>query len=820
MAWGDRQLTRGSKGNSGKSIELDNSLDLLALGSHQMRSPVVAARSLLQTVLGGYAGSLTERQRDLLKKADQRCGQAEEAVHRLLALARLQRTGAQVLPVERAADLVRHIAEPYAAQARERQVELSVSIIQAGGELQVGKGLFAEMVQALLDNAFKYTPDHGSILLSLNANEAALTLAVADSGVGIPEDMRRKVFEPFVRTSHANSSSRPGTGLGLALVRAIATCAGGDVRAAKAELGGAEIVMSLPLVEHQPQAIRGEDPMSSPLRVVIVGGVAAGPKVASKVIRLCQDAEVTIVEKGKFLSYAGCGLPYYVSGVVKTQKELMSTPVGTARDPVFFQNVKSVKVLNETEAMEVDRASRRVRVRDVVQGQESWLEYDKLVLATGARPVVPPLPGTDLDNVFTLQGVHDAEGIRTVLAQEKARDVIIVGGGLIGVEITEALVQHGCRVTMVEMMPQTLRILDPDMVRLVEQHMESHGVRVLTNTRLEKIEGDGSVSAVQTSAGRMAADMVVLAIGVRPNVTLAKAAGLEIGATGAIKVDDRMQTSDPDIYAAGDCVECTDLMTGKPCFVPLGSTANKQGRVAAINLCRGQDRFPGVLGSTVCKVFDFCVARTGLGESAAREHGYDVVTALTPAPDKAHFMPEAKLLMLKLIADRKTRKLLGAQAVGPGAGDKRIDVVAMALTAGMVVDQLAHADLCYAPPFAPAMDNIITAANVLGNKIDGYMEGIAPAEVHRMLEEKRDFTFLDVRSPQEYEQVRLPGTTLIPLGSLRGRLDELPKDKEIITFCKISLRGYEAALILKAAGFDKVRVMDGGMAMWPFPKIT
>jgi NADPH-dependent 2,4-dienoyl-CoA reductase/sulfur reductase-like enzyme/rhodanese-related sulfurtransferase len=799
-------------------MDLQNGLDLLALGSHQMRSPVVAARSMLETVLGGYAGSLTERQRDLLNKAEKRCGQAERAIHRLLAITRLQRGQEDTFPLDEATGLAQRIAEHYGAQARERKIDLVVRIPDAKGHIQVGKALFTEIVQALLDNAFKYTPDHGSIRLSLRGDKTKLTLTVADSGVGIPEDMCQKVFEPFVRTGHAKNSARPGTGLGLALVQAIANSAGGDVRAVKADLGGAEIVLSLPLVEIQPVADTGAKRMSRPLRIVIVGGVAAGPKVASKIIRLCQDAEVTIVEKGKLLSYAGCGLPYYVSGVVQDQKELMCTPVGTVRDPVFFQNVKNVKVLNETEAIEVDRASRRVQVRDLVRGQESWLDYDKLVLGTGARPVIPPIPGTDLDNVFTLQGVHDAEGIRAALAQDKARDVVIVGGGLIGVEITEALVQRGCRVTIVEMMPQILRILDPDMVRLVEQHMESHGVRVLTNTKLEKIEGDESVTAVQTSAGRIAADMVVLAIGVRPNVTLAEAADLEIGPTGAIKVNDRMQTSDPNIYAAGDCVECKDLMTGKPCFVPLGSTANKQGRVAAVNICGGQDHFPGVLGSTVCKVFDFCVARTGLSESAAKEEGYDIVTVLAPAPDKAHFMPEAKVLMLKLIADRDTRKLLGAQAVGPGAGDKRIDVAAMALTAGMTVDQLANVDLCYAPPFAPAMDNIITAANVVRNKIDGYMEGVAPAEVHRMLQEKEDFVFLDVRSPQEYEQVRLPGSTLIPLGSLRGRLDELPRDKEVIAFCKISLRGYEAALILKAAGFKKVRVLDGGLVMWPFKK--
>jgi len=560
--------------------------------------------------------------------------------------------------------------------------------------------------------------------------------------------------------------------------------------------------------------------MSKPMNVVIVGGVAAGPKVASKIVRLMPDAEVTIVEKDEFLSYAGCGLPYYVSGVVKEQAELMCTAVGVVRDAVFFHKVKNVNVMNRTEATEIDRRGKRVRVRGVADGRESWLPYDKLVLATGASPVRPPIPNIDLENIFSLHGVHDAEGIKSVLTGEKACDVVIIGGGLIGIETTEALVEKGCRVTVVEMLPQILGILDWEIAKLVELHLESRGVKVLTGTKVESFEGNGKVSGVVTSRGKLPADMAVLSIGVRPNVKLAADAGLKIGSTGAIKVDQQMCTSDPDIYAAGDCVECTDLLTGKPCFIPLGSTANKQGRVAANNICGRNDTFPGVLGSTVCKIFDYCVARTGLTETAAEELGYDVVTAMAPGPDKAHFMPAAVPLMLKLVADRKTRRLLGVQGIGPGAGDKRIDVAAMAITAGMTVDQLANADLCYAPPYAPAMDNIITAANVARNKLDGHFLGVSPMEVQRMIQDGEDFCFLDVRSPVEYEEVRLPGSQLIPLGALRGRLDELPADKEIITFCKISLRGYEAALILKAAGFQKVRVMDGGVVMWPYQKLT
>ena len=560
--------------------------------------------------------------------------------------------------------------------------------------------------------------------------------------------------------------------------------------------------------------------MERALKVVVIGGVAAGPKVASKVIRLMPDADVTVIEKGKLLSYAGCGLPYYVSGEVLSQEELMSTPTGVVRDPVFFQKVKNVHVLNFTEALEIDREAKRVLIKALETGEESWVDYDKLVLATGAHPVVPPIPGVNLKNVYTLHGVNDAEGIKAALARHQARDVVVIGGGLIGVEVTEALTRTGCRVTIVEMLPQTLRMLDWEMARQVEQHLESNGVKVLTGTSVTKIEGDDTVQKVVTDKGEISADMVIVAIGVRPVTNLAREAGLAIGETNAIKVDDHMRTSDPDIFAAGDCAESIDLVTGKPTYVPLGSTANKQGRVVANVLCGREDSFPGVLGSTICKVFDFTVAKTGLTEAGAKAAGYDVVTVLAPAPDRAHFMKDAKPLLLKLIVEKGTRRLLGAQATGPGDADKRIDVAAMAITAGMTVDQLANADLTYAPPYSPAMDNIITAANVARNKLNGDMVGVTPMEVHAMREQGEDFVFLDVRSPGEYEQIRIPGAQLIPLGALRNRVDEIPKGKPVVAFCKISLRGYEAALILQHAGYDDVRVMDGGIVMWPYEKET
>ncbi|RKY36331.1 MAG: pyridine nucleotide-disulfide oxidoreductase [Candidatus Omnitrophota bacterium] len=554
------------------------------------------------------------------------------------------------------------------------------------------------------------------------------------------------------------------------------------------------------------------------MKVVIIGGVAAGPKVGSRIYRLCAEADVTLIEKGKFLSYAGCGLPYYVSGVVSDQKELMSTPIGVVRDSVFFQNVKNMKVLNRTEAIKVDREKKLVVMKKVDSQEQEEIIYDKLVLATGATPIIPPVDGIKLKNIFTLQSLEDSEGIKTALLEDKANDVVIIGGGLIGIEMTEALVEKGCRVTIVERLPQILPILDWELAYQVNQHLEAKGVKVRTSTTVTAFRGKDKVESVVTDKMEIPCDFVVLSVGVKPNVILAKDAGLEIGVTGGVKVNQKMQTSDPDIFAAGDCVESINLVTHEPCFIPLGSTANKQGRVAANNICGIKDIFSGVLGSTVCKVFDFNVARTGLGEHQACKSGFDVVTVLSPAPDKAHFYPGAKLIILKLIADKNTRQLLGVQAVGPGDADKRVDAAAVAITAKMTVDVIANLDLCYAPPYSPAMDNLITAANIVRNRMDGICTAITPMQVKEKIDRGDDFVFLDVRSPGEYEIVHIENTVLIPLGKLRNSLSEIPQNKEIITFCKISLRGYEAALILKAAGVTNVKVMDGGILAWPYAK--
>ena len=802
-------------------IHPDN-LEFASQVAHQLRTPVAAVKTMLRMLLGDFAGPLTPRQRELVLRANDRCDQAMESIQRMLAIATAVSGDRSASDLTDIAAAAREVTGNTQAQASTARIALRCELGNAPILVRIHRHGFEELIGALLDNALKYTPEQGRVRVRLEVEgetqEAVLT--VSDSGVGIPEDERTQVFQPFVRGTTTRKSSHPGTGLGLAFVKAVVEAAGGRVSADAGDLGGAQLTVRLPVASVAESQAGQVSQEGRPMRVVIVGGVAAGPKAAAKIIRLLPNAEVTIVEKGQLLSYAGCGLPYYVSGVIEDPKELMSTPVGVVRDAVFFQQFKSVRVMNQTEAMAIDRENRRLKVRDLVDQRESWLDYDKLVLATGASPIIPPVPNVDLPNIFTLHGVRDAEGLKAALSTRKARDVVIVGAGLIGVEFTESLVKIGCRVTLVEKQPQILGLLDWEMAKLVEHHMESQGVKVLTGTTVQSFQGDKCVSAVVTDQGTLPADLVVLAGGVRPNVQLAIDAGLKIGPTGGIRVDSTMQTSDANIYAAGDCVESVDLITGEPCYVPLGSTANKQGRVAAVNIAGGASHFPGVLGTTVCRVFDYCVARTGLTETEARRHGYDVVTVSAPAPDKEHFVPDAAMLLLKLVVDRSTRLLLGAQGTGPGAADKRIDVAAMAITAGMTVDQLANADLCYAPPYSPAMDNLITAANVAANKLDGHMRGISAAEVNSMLQRGDDFVFLDVRTPAEHERVRLPQAQLIPLGSLRGRLGEIPKDKRIVVFCNISLRGYEAALVLRAAGCRDCLVLDGGVEMWPFDKLA
>jgi NADPH-dependent 2,4-dienoyl-CoA reductase/sulfur reductase-like enzyme/rhodanese-related sulfurtransferase len=560
-------------------------------------------------------------------------------------------------------------------------------------------------------------------------------------------------------------------------------------------------------------------------KILIIGGVATGPKAAARARRLDPDAEITIVERGELLSYAGCGLPYYIEGKVENMKELLFSPIGMPGDRAFSRQAKNVKVLNRTLATAINRQEKTVEVVDLATGQKMNLPYDKLVLATGGLPVEPPIEGLNLNNVFRLNHPDHAVAIRDAATSGKIKKAVLIGGGLIGMEVTEALATIGIEVAIVEMLPHVLPLmLDQEVAAFLTKHIEDNGVEVRTGEKVLKIVEDdlGNATGVVTDKGEVEAQMVLVAIGVRPNVQLAKDAGLELGSTGAIAVNEYLQTSDPDIYAGGDCVETPHLVTGKKAFCPMGSTANKQGRVIGDNVTGSQTTYPGTTGTAVAKVFDYSVGKTGLNEREARENGYQVVTSLVPGPDRAHYYPESKKILLKMVAEAKTGRLLGLQAVGPGDAVKRIDVFASALFFKATVEDLRNVDLAYAPPYSSAIDLVAVAANIISNKINGLAKGISPVEVKEKLDRGDDFLWLDVRSPDEFKAMRIEDerVKLIPLDRLHESLDSLPRDKEIIAFCEAGQRGYEAQRILHWGGFKDVKFMDGSIVAWPFDGVV
>ncbi len=794
----------------------EKDLEQAAIVAHQMKSPLGTLQSIVRTLLGGFAGDLTEKQASMLEGADRKCSEAMDTVRTLLTLSEVRQKAGE----DQAGDItaaLHQAVKRHREEAMEHDITLHTDIAPQAAWVKLEDDPLIEALSALVHNAVKYTPEggHVRVRLQLDEDQRNIWLTVADSGIGIPEDEKDRLFAPFFRASNARNLEPSGTGLGLPFIKTVVESGGGSITLEDSELGGAKFAVKLP-VRSAPQPAE-EKQREASFRAVVIGGVAAGPKIAAKIKRDDPRADVTIVERGRVLSYAGCGLPYYISGQITDQRKLVSTPEGVLKGPEYFERVKSVRVMNRTEAVEIDRDKKRVRIRDLNSGEENWLPYDKLALATGAHSVVPDLSGINLDNIYSLHSLEHAEGIKSNLATYRAKDVTIVGGGLIGVEMTESLVAAGCRVTLIEQADQLLpQLLDAEMGALVRRHFEEHGVRVELDTRVDGFEGDTEVESVITENDTIATDVVILGTGVQPNVELAEQADLDIGETGAVAVDQHMCTSDPDIYAAGDCAESHCLVTGEPTYIPLGSTANKQGRVAAINMAGGDDTFPGICRTTICKVFDYTVARAGLTEEEAENHNYQVASVIVPGLDRAHFMPDARIIVLKLVVDADSGRLLGVQAVGEGEAAKRVDVAVTAITGEMSYDTISKLDLCYAPSYSEALDNIHTACNVLQNKMRGQFNGITPSEVQKKICADAECVLLDVRTPEEYRRAHIPGSKHIPLNSLRGRLAELPKDRELILFSRVSLGAYEAARILQDRGFSDVKVMEGGFVVWPY----
>ncbi len=557
-------------------------------------------------------------------------------------------------------------------------------------------------------------------------------------------------------------------------------------------------------------------------KIVIVGGVAAGPKAACRVKRLCPDADVTLIDQDNLISYGGCGIPYYVSGDVADESALRSTSFHVVRNEYYFRNYKGLETLTATEVLSIDREGKNVEVRNVETGKIGKIPYDNLMLATGSKPNILPIPGGDLDGVFAVNNLHKAIEIKDRIAKGKVSKAVVIGGGAIGIEMAEAFTDlWGVETTLIEFQLQLLpKIVDWPMAAVLNKHLMDKGVSVfLEEGALEIIGKEGKATGVRTQKQTIETDLVIMATGVRPRSELALQAGLQVSKAGGIVVNKRMQTSDPSIYAAGDCVEIPHLITGKGFYAPLGSLANKEGRVAGDNMAGIPSTFDGAVGSFIMKAFDVCIAATGLSLEVALAEGFDADVSLTAPADRAHFFPTQGIVCCMMVFDRRTRKVLGLQAVGPmnDSISARIDAAAAYLVKGADIDDFANLEMAYAPPFSSAVDTINAAAYVAGNICDRRLRSISMEVFYSWManpENHPDWIVLDVRHPQQVEPFTEKfGKDLwmgIPDDQIRARYQELPKDKNLVIFCNAGSRSYEVQVFLDSVGMKNNVVLSGG----------
>lgn len=538
-------------------------------------------------------------------------------------------------------------------------------------------------------------------------------------------------------------------------------------------------------------------------RVLIVGGVAGGASTAARLRRLDESAEIVLFDRGPFVSFANCGLPYHVGNVITEERNLL-----LASSELFRQRF-NIDVRTEHEVLAVDRVRATIRVRDLQSGTERDEPWDNLVLAPGAAPVVPQVEGRDLDGVFVVRTIPDTRRIRAYLEARPRQSAVVIGGGFIGLEMAENLAHRGLHVTLIEKLPQVMPPLDPEMAATVAAHLRARGLELRLGQGLTRITAVGEQLSVETDAGQTyPGDLVVLALGVRPETNLAKACGLAIGARGGIVVDDQQRTSDPRVLAVGDAVEVRDTISGQELILPLAGPANRQGRVAAETIARGTAHFKGVQGTAIVGVLGLSVATTGANEKGLRRLGRkDFHVVYLHPGHHAGYYPGAQPVHLKLLFDDEGR-ILGAQAVGGEGVDKRIDVIATVLKLGGTVHDLAELELCYAPQFGSAKDPANLAGMMAVNVLRGDM----------VLGDWRDVgaasnLLLDVREAHEFERGHIEGALNIPLSALRQRYVELPRDKRVLVYCAVGQRGYFAQRFLLQHGFD-AQNLSGGFTTW------
>ncbi len=540
-------------------------------------------------------------------------------------------------------------------------------------------------------------------------------------------------------------------------------------------------------------------------RLLIVGGVAGGASAAARARRLSETAEIVMFERGEHISFANCGLPYHVGGAIAERSRLL------VQTPEAMRRRFRIDVRTRTEVMSIDRERREVVARDLETGADHNERYDALILSPGAAPFVPPIPGAESERVFTLRNIPDMDAIKRLVDESAPKRAVVVGGGFVGLEMVEALRERGLDVTIVELLPQVMAPVDPEIAALVHQQLALHGVEIRLGTSVGSFTETDSGLDIRLSTGEtLKADLAILAVGVRPESKLAREAGLDLGESGGIKVDEHMRTSDPAIWAVGDAVETEHLVGGFSRITPLAGPANRQGRIAADNVFGRDSTYKKTQGTAICKVFDLAVAGTGLNEKDLKKAGIAYEKVFVHPACHAGYYPGATPLTIKLLFSPSDGKLLGGQVAGVSGADKRIDVLAVAIRAGMTVYDLEDLELAYAPPYGSAKDPVNYAGFVAANALRG---DVGLCHVEDVADPKADQFLLDVRTPPEFAAGTIPGAANIPLDELRDRLEEIPKDKELLVFCQVGLRGYLACRIL-AQHDCRCRNLTGGYKTW------
>ncbi len=543
-------------------------------------------------------------------------------------------------------------------------------------------------------------------------------------------------------------------------------------------------------------------------KIVIVGGVAGGASTAARLRRLSEDYEITLFERGNYISFANCGLPYYIGGIITDKEKLV------VMTPERMGKRFNLDIRTNSEVKSIDPQSKKIQVRDIAGGHTYEVPYDTLVLSPGASPILPDIPGVHSSKVFSLRNIPDTYQIYDYIRLKQPKTALVVGGGFIGLEMVENLKRQGLKVHLIELADHLLCNMDYDMAAIIQTHLKEKGVHIHLKECITQIDEKEDILTAQLLSGReLSCDMVVMSIGVRPETALARQAGLQTGPTGGILVDKHMRTADPDIFAVGDAVETTDFISDCPCLVPLAGPANKQGRIAANNIHGIPEEYEGTQGTAVLKIFDLTAACCGNNERALKRQKTDYIKSFVHPDSHAGYYPGGNTMCIKLLFTREGR-ILGASAVGKDGVDKRIDVLATAIRAGLSVFDLQKLELCYAPPFSSAKDPVnmagYTAANILEDQVKIFHWDDIPS-----IDLKNAF-LVDVRTPEEFEQSTIPGAVNIPLDDIRDRIDEFPSDKEIYIFCRAGLRGYVASRILTLKGYKNNRNLSGGFLTYTY----